>query len=363
MKLISKIASVFLVLSMVFHTGFTQSTSKYHEKIIKARIMVKEFMEKEGVPGLSVSLSIDHKMVWSEGFGYANLEQKTAVYPGFTKFRIGSVSKTLTATAIGLLVEQNRLDLDLPVQSYVPEFPKKQWTITSRQLGGHIAGIRHYKKGEFLSTKFYKTVGEGLDIFKDDELLFEPETDYSYSSYGWNLLSAVIENAAGVAFLQYMQEEVFDAIGMPNTVPEYMDQLIDGRTNYYEKDGKGKILNAPYVDNSYKWAGGGFIGTTEDLVAFGEAMLKHELLNAKTVQILQAPQKTKDGKSTNYGIGWRSGTDNQGHPWTGHSGGSVGGTTQFVIFPEEKIVIAITGNLSGLPFRGVHLKIANIFMD
>src|SRR5699024_6126353 len=99
-----------------------------------------------------------------QGFGYADIENKVPIWP-ITKMRIGSVSKTLTSAALGLLMEAGKLDLDKPVRTYVPYFPKKEYTITVRQVGGHLAGIRHYRGDEFLSSKHYDTIKEGLQIF------------------------------------------------------------------------------------------------------------------------------------------------------------------------------------------------------
>lgn len=142
-------------------------------------------------------------MIWSKGFGYADIENQIPVDPSLTKFRIGSVSKTLTAAAMGDLMKKDRLDPDTIVQTYVPDFPKKEYEITVRQVAGHTAGIRHYRGIEFMSSKLFKTVDEGRAIFEDDPLLFEPGTQYSYSSYGWNLISAVIEGASEEDFLGY----------------------------------------------------------------------------------------------------------------------------------------------------------------
>lgn len=326
-----------------------------------ARLLADALMEDANLPGLSVAVGVGGEVAWAEGFGYADVEQRVPVTP-ITRFRIGSVSKTLTATAIGLLVERGGLDLDVPVQDYVPDFPEKRWPVTTRQLGGHVAGIRHYRGDEFLSDRHYETVAEGLEIFAGDTLLFEPGTDYSYSSYGWNLLSAVLEGASGEAFLGFMDREVFDALGMRHTVAEQMDSIVPYRVSYYVHGEGRRLLNAPFVDNSYKWAGGGFLSTPEDLVAFGFAHLDPELLRDETVGLLMRPQRLMSGEETGYGIGWRSGDDPHGRRTVGHGGGSVGGTTSFLTWPAEEMVVAVTVNLSGSPgVSDLALAVAEIF--
>jgi len=202
---------------------------------------------------------------------------------------------------------------------------------------------------------------EGLVFFKDDPLLFKPGTKYQYSSYGWNLISAVVENAAQKPFLEYMKSEVFLPLDMNNTVPDWADEDIEHRTKFYIWR-NGTNVEAPYVDNSYKWAGGGFIGTTEDLIKFGEAHFDYEFLNEKTQKLLITPQMTSDGKSTNYGIGYST-LQHAGNYWVGHSGGSVGGSTMFLMNKEHRMIIAYTINRSGASFDNLHFRIADIFLN
>jgi len=190
---------------------------------------------------------------------------------------------------------------------------------------------------------------EGLDIFDDDPLLFEPGTAYSYSTYGWNLISAVIEGATGRSYLELMEKRVFEPLGMRHTEADRNRFIIGDRVRPYVRNEAGLLENAPYVDNSYKWAGGGFLSTAEDLVRFGMAHLKPGYLQAETLQMLFTSQKTADGKETGYGIGWRVGTDDQGRRVVGHGGGSVGGTTRLSLYPEQGLVIAIITNLSDGP--------------
>ena len=322
------------------------SGNDYSAPIQASRALIREIMENQGVPGASVAVGIGGEMVWSEGFGWADIEQGVPVTT-LTKFRIGSVSKTITATAIGLLIERGQLDLDVPVQVYVPDFPQKRWPITTRQLGGHIAGVRHYRGRETFSSINYPTVESGLEIFADDSLLFEPETDYSYSSYAWNLLSAVLEGASGTEFLTLMRDEVFEPLGLRHTVADHNDSIVVHRAEFYEAGPDGAIVNAPYVDNSYKWAGGGFLSTPEDLVRFAQAHMGPGFLKAETLAVLQTPQTLRNGDSTNYGIGWRTGTQSDGDLTLGHSGGSVGGTTLLVVVPEHDLVVAGVVNISG----------------
>jgi len=163
----------------------------YAAVVARARAVVCDRLLPR-MPGLQVAVAVAGKLVWSEGFGYADRERKIPV-TNATQFRIGSVSKPLTAAGLALLYERRKVDLDAPVQRYVPSFPAKRYPITTRELAGHLAGIRHYQDDEFLLNRHFNTVRDGLTIFERDSLLFPPGTKYSYSSYGWNLIAAVIE--------------------------------------------------------------------------------------------------------------------------------------------------------------------------
>src|SRR3989441_7470724 len=187
------------------------------------------------IPGVQVAVAVNGKLVWSEGFGYADAERKEPVTRE-TQFRIGSVSKPLTATAVALLYEQGKLDLDAPVQRYVPSFPDKGYPITTRQLAGHLAGIRHYRDREFFLNRHFATVRDGLMIFQDDSLLFPPGTRFSYSSYAWNLVSGVVEGASGEDFLRYIAgARVWSARPDPHGAGP-RGQRDTGRTQSYDRD-------------------------------------------------------------------------------------------------------------------------------
>lgn len=314
------------------------------QAIEKARELSRTLVAAQNLPGLSVAVGVGDDVVWAEGFGWADLEMQVPVTP-LSRFRIGSVSKSLTSVAVGLLYQQGRIDLDAPVQHYVPSFPRKRWPVTTRQLMAHTAGIRHYGGDEFLSTRHYPGVLDGLAIFKDDPLLFEPGTQYRYSSYGWNLVSAVVQAAAGEEFLACLRTRVFAPAGMRDTVADDVARIVPRRVAFYSHDPQGRLVNAPFVDNSYKWAGGGFLSTPSDLVRFGYALLDDSLLDASTRELLWSPVRLASGEPTGRGLDWALETDARGRRTVGHTGGSVGGTTLFAIYPDQRMVIAVATNL------------------
>ena len=333
----------------------------YSKAIAEASRRITEQMQVQKLPGVAVAVSIRDEIVWSEGLGLADLENGVPVDPERSLFRIGSISKTLTAASLAVLYEQKLIDLDAEVQTYCSDFPYKDHPITVRQVGGHLAGIRHYRGVEFLSAKRYPDIRTSLRIFQDDSLLFVPGTKYSYSSYGWNLLSYVVEAVAKTEFLKYMKNAVFQPLLMAHSQADFPEEITPGRVRFYQQSDR-KLVNCPFVDNSYKWAGGGFLSTAHDLIQFGEAHLYHRLVSKETFEQFSNSQKLNDGTSTGYGIGWRIGTDKFENRWMGHSGGSVGGVSMFRLYPEYEMVIVVLTNTSHANIGNLTSEIANDFI-
>ncbi|MXZ70361.1 MAG: beta-lactamase family protein [Acidobacteria bacterium] len=334
---------------------------RYAEAIEEARALVQTDIAERGYPGIAIAVSVNGETIWSEGFGYANLEHRVPMLPS-VKFRVGSISKSMTAAAVAKLVEEGRLDVDLPIQQYVPSFPEKAYPITTRQLGGHLGGIRHYEGDENFIRDPYPTVLDGLTIFADDPLLHEPGTRYSYTSHGFNLISAVVEGAAKQPFLDMMRESVFRPLGMRDTVADFVTPIIPGRTSYYVRDAEGHVVNAPFVNNSYKWAGGGFLSTTEDVLTFANAHLDDKFLSEESRKLLFTEQRTRDGEGVGYGFGWFVRTRDDGRRLLSHSGGSVGGTSLMVMEPSTRVVVVGLINLTRAD-NSVVTEVLDLFID
>ncbi len=321
--------------------GESDTAGEYSAAIKDAREYVRNLQESFAIPGLAAAVAIDDTIVWAEGFGFANLERKTPA-TSQTMFRVGSISKVLTAAAVARLYEQGKLDLDAPVQKYVPEFPDKGHVITTRQLAGHLSGIRHYKLDEEEDKRHYDDVIDALEIFNDDPLLHPPGEVWSYTTYGWTLLSAVVQRAANQPFLDYMREHVFRPLGMNNTGPDDINTTIPNRTTFYE----GRDV-ASDIDVSYKWAGGGFLSTVEDLIRYGSAFLpRNGFLKPETKELLFTNQATNDGKPVMHGIGWVVQKFENGKPLYYHPGTLIGGQAILVVQPEDRIVVAMLANRS-----------------
>lgn len=320
------------------------------DKTAKIEAAITALMSSKHIPGLSIAIVIDNQLRWQSGYGMADLENSVPAKAA-TVYRIASVAKPLTAVAVMQLVEKGKLDLDAPIQKYVPTFPTKPWPITTRQLLGHLSGIRNYRANEDLSTRFYSSLTEALSIFKDDPLDFEPGTKYSYTTYGYTLLGTVIEGASGMSYADYMRENVFKPAKMNHTQADNVHDIIPNRARGYHPKVYGKfdgnLRNADLADTSYKIPAGGLVSTVEDLANFAIAVQNGVLIKKETFEQMSTPQKTRDGKTTRYGLGWYiDGVgDRKGLVW--HGGVQPGVTSMLFILPKERFALVILTNLEG----------------
>jgi len=323
--------------------------------------LINDFLNIKNLPGLSVSVMKEGEIVYSKGFGYADVDSKTLINPSKTKFRIGSFSKTLTASALMILVEKEQIDLDKSIYSYTPEFPQKKWDFNLRMMTGHLSGIRHYKNDEMNITKNYDNIFDALEVFQDDPLMHKPGTKYLYSTHAWTLISLAIERAANIPFTQFMDSDVFSKLGMANTFAEVKGLDIDNKVTYYRKNSTGGYDVAKDVNNSWKWAGGGYISTTEDVLKFLNQHLNDDYLSENSLKALMTSQTTDDGKKTGYGIGWRIRSGRNGDMLYGHTGGSIGGTTYAFMNKNKKTIVVITSNIGSANFGQLPLDIFDIY--
>jgi serine beta-lactamase-like protein LACTB len=342
------------------------ATALSREKREKIQAAANEFLKTSSAPGVAVAVVLDGKTVWSRGFGKADLENPAPATPE-TLFRLASVSKPLTATAILQLVERGKLDLDAEVQTYCPAFPKKEWPITSRQLLGHLGGIRHYNpdgKGDVPddSAKHFATTAESLTLFANDPLVSQPGTAFHYSTYGYTLLGCVLEGSAHEKYLDYMRANVFAPAGMTVTQADDNSAIIAHRSRWYHQEKSGPVQNAGVLDSSYKIPGGGFISSAEDMAHYEEAMLADKLVKRSTRDLLWTAQKTTDGKATEYGLGWGVSQKFELNLYS-HTGGQQGTSTSIVLAPEKSAGIVVLANMDGVDAHGLSLQILRIALD
>ncbi len=320
---------------------------------------VEAARKAQGIPGMSAAIGFGGKLIWTRGFGKADIENDVPATKD-TVFRLASISKPITAVAVMQLVERGKIDLDKPVREYVPTFPKKKWPLSCRHLLSHVGGVRHYKPGEILSTKHYSKVEDALVIFQEDPLRFEPGTRYSYTTYGYNVLGAVVARASGQRFVDYLEKNVFEPANMTNAQADDSFRIIKHRAQGYRKNALGALRNSAMVNTSNKIPGGGLWSTAADLVAFGQALMAGKLVKPETVRQMWTQVTDKDGKPVpgrngrpaRYGLGF-SLMSRQGPRSVGHGGAQPRVRTLLVIRPDEGVVVSLMSNLEGSRLNGI----------
>ena len=338
-----------LIFLLLITTAFAQESKLSPAKRTQIEAAVAKYMATTHVPGLSVAVVENGEYEWAAGFGLADAENN-APASEHTLFRLASISKSLTATAAMQLVERGQLDLDAPVQKYCPAFPQKRSPLTTRQVMGHLAGIRHYKSGsqddlEVGNTKhFDDPIQAGLDFFKNDPLVSDPGKQFHYSTQGYTLVGCVIEGASSEKYVDFVWQNVFVPAGMEHTQVDNRFAIIPYRTRFYRKTESGTVQNTDFLDSSYKIPGGGWLSSAEDMAKFEVAILNDKLIKRTTRDLMWTPLKPSDGSKDNYALGWGSWTEND-LAVVGHSGGQQGTSTQFLIAPALRAGVVVLTNM------------------
>ena len=334
----------------------------------KVQEVIRAEMGQQGIVGLSAAIGVDGKVAWTKGFGLADMENDVPATE-HTVYRLASISKPVTATAVMQLVEQGKIDLDAPVGKYVSIWPKKRWPVTVRQVLCHQGGIRHYAAKDVRNnTKAYATATASLEYFADDPLIHRPGSKYSYSSYGYNLLGAVVEGASGMSFVNYLEKNVFSKAGTEAMQDDSHARVIKHRAQGYRRTGggasgeAGAYRNSMLVDVSYKVGGGGLCSTAADLVRFAQAVHAGQLIEARTRDMMWKPQKTRSGDPTTYGFGWQIST-RDGRRTIGHSGSQARVRTHLLLLPAERVVVSVMSNTEGSNPGRIVTQIAALVAD
>ena len=337
---------IVLALALAASAAPTAETGLPAEKVEAVCALIQAAMTRLGIPGLSAAVVMERRLRWSSSFGSADLENFVPA-KNVTVYRLASLTKPITATAVLQLVEAGKVDLDAPIQRYVPAFPEKQWPVTVRHLLSHQAGIRNWTDQEFHNTRRFASIGESLGPFKDDPLLFEPGARTQYTSLGYNLLGAVVEGVSGKPFLEYLHEHVFAPAGMDAARGDDALAIIPNRAAGYQMSAGGDLLNSPMSDTSNRTAGGGLVATAEDVARFAIAFQRGTLLKASTAQAAFGRQRTRDRKLTGYGLGWIVASEGD-RTEIYHTGGQPRVSTVLYMVPRSGVAVVLLCNLEGV---------------
>lgn len=315
-------------------------------------------------PSAGLSVGISHRGAeWLGAYGYAQLSPPKRATPQ-TSYRLASVTKTLTGVAIMQLAEQGRLDLDAELHTYLPRYPKKEWPITVRDLLTHSSGTYHYrdqkKEGHF-KRRF--TTRQALAVFEDWPLAHEPGTKFLYTSYGYNVLGAIVEAVSGQGYADYLREHVFAPAGMPHSQVEDRSKRDATWAAGYRVKG-GALVPSEEIDISSRFAGGGARSTVEDLVHYGQALFAGKLVKPATWAQMQLSGKTRDGRWVDYGLGFGV-FPQHGHLVVSHLGGQPETTTLLVLLPGHELVIALATNVEnqGALLSGIGDEVIEVLLE
>lgn len=319
-----------------------------------------EAMKAQQMPGLSVAV-MHGDFRWSRGFGFADVENEVPARAE-SSYRMASVTKPMTAVAVLKLVDEGKIDLDAEVQTYVPYFPRKAHKVTVRQLLAHQGGISHYRdysrEGRIREPK---STRESIAIFENFDLVAEPGTAYRYTSYGYNLLGAVIEGASGKSYGDYMTEHVWKPLGMTATRLDDPRALVPHRVTGYTLE-NGALRRSEYVDISSRFAGGGTRSTVEDMIRFVEGLAAGKVLRAETRELAWTAMPTRDGRYTNYGLGFGV-IIRGGRYGIAHSGSQQETRTNFVYFPRARFAVALASNFEDANLDVFTNELIELFLE
>jgi CubicO group peptidase (beta-lactamase class C family) len=303
---------------------------------------VAEGVRKElGAPGLSVAVGIDDELVYSAGFGLADVENNVPAR-GNTVYRIASISKTFGAVSVLQLTERGKVQLDDPITKYAPSFAHP---VTLRQIMLHTSGIRHYKPGENNSKVRYTSLADAIKHFAGDPLTFPAGSKTLYSSHAYNLLAGVVETGSGMPLESYLHENIYKPAKLTATHLEFAERIVPNRARGYEMR-NGELRNVIYDDLSVKWFGGGMISSAEDLIRYSIALQQGTLLKAESVKLMDTPGTLTDGTPILYSLGWETSKDARGQFYSDKYGSGNGVSTYLVRIPEKRIAVAVLVNLS-----------------
>lgn len=305
-------------------------------------------MLKESIVGMAIGVIEHDRIVYLKGYGEADRSRHLPVTTQ-SMFRWASVSKPLTAIAAMQLWEQGKLDLEGDVRSYVPEFPDKGVRITPHELLDHQGGIVHYANGPVIRSmrKYpmphpYVDVVNALDWFAASPLVAPPGTKYSYSTYGFVLLSAVVQRAGRKPYIDQVRERIIQPLGLVTLQSDYQWKAIPNRVKGYRKN-DGAIVDSQDSDVSWKLGGGGFISDIEDFTKFALALIDRRLMGAQTEAKMWTAQQTADGQTTEYGLGFEI-SDKGGRLRVAHGGSQPKTRTRLVIYPRDKSGVVVMTN-------------------
>lgn len=295
-------------------------------------------------PGGTALVVKDRKVLYKKAFGKADLELDIAMKPDYV-FRIGSITKQFTASAILKLAEEGKLSISDTITKFIKGYPMNGHAITIEHLLTHTSGIKNFTSLGKFNTEFKRkdsTPKELVDFFKNEPMDFPPGTDYRYSNSGYTLLGYIIELISGKTYAEYIRENFFLPLGMKNSFYDNTTALIPGRVSGYQRR-NGHFENSDYLSMTIPYSAGSILSNIEDMSLWYDALMNNQVLKKESQEKAHTSYKLNDGRLTGYGYGWELGNI-QGSPTIKHVGRINGFVTYSVYLPVEKIFVVIFSN-------------------
>lgn len=335
-------------------------STKYKKSVIEAHQKVGVFRTINYIPGLTVAVSIDNQLVWADGFGNSNQELKAPASPSH-KFRIGQVSELITALTAAKLYEEGKLKIDQPVSEMIPQLSKKPLNYTIRQLGTHSAGLRAEKVA---AGKYnVNNIDTIISKFINDDLLYEPGQTMFHTELGYDLIGYLIQKTMNEPFAKVVKKTLTNALNLTNTIPDNPFSIIDNKSNTYDYDYIAQPITSQLIDLRGKEASAGYLSSVIDLVKMGNALLYPGYLKPETINLITKPYILKSGQESVLGFGMIVNKDNQGHLIFGQRGSVNGGFCTLLIYPEDKLVVAMASNIGNCSWDLPVFEVASIFQN
>ena len=341
-----RLSVIACVTTCILETSYAQLASIEN----KAEALLNEVISFQESVGISAGILKDGEVIWIGAAGYLDVENRVA-FNTETLNRTASIAKPMTAIAILQLHEQNKLHIDDPIQKYLPSFPNNsEENITIRHLLHHSSGVGAYQsENEASPTTNYKSLEDAINVFKNRPLHFKPGTDYQYTTYGYVILGAIVEKASGMTFRNFMKKNIWSTANMQHTDVEIFGSEYPNKSKLYYKRPNREIVPDMVTNLSVKVPGGGFYSTAGDLLRFGQSVLTNKLIKPETFDLMMTNPGTKS-RGNPYLMGWfQYGDENSRNGRViGHSGSQSGTSTQLMIYLEQKVVVVVLSNTSGV---------------
>ncbi len=336
-------AAAALLLLFCFHAAAPAAAAQDEQAVVRE---MDELMSKAypaGEPGAAVIVVKNGKTLLRKGYGLADVELGVKVEPDMV-FRLGSITKQFTATAILLLAEQGKLSLSDDMTKFFPDYPAKGRVVTVEHLLTHTSGIKSYTGIPAWRAMWRKdmTVGELIDLFKNEPPDFAPGERWAYNNSGYVLLGAIIEKVSGQTYEQFLRKNIFEPLGMTHTFYGSATRVIPRRVPGYSKTKDG-LQNAEYLSMTQPYAAGSLLSTVDDMALWDASLYTAKVLKPASFERAWTPYVLKDGTPTGYGFGW-SKWQYEGRTVIEHGGGIHGFSTAGIRIPEDRVYVSVLTN-------------------